>query len=914
MSRKEADFLEPYVVAGASGRHEIALEMLIKFDPNLERLLWLPDNIFTKREDLEGKEIRINEIIFSLYVWRKEYAQHNKCNPGYFAELVKRLITVDRFLAATGRSLPQIDFSYICPTSNKDLLSRAVSNGDLEVQEIVIGDRFDSEVILKLYEKYKSRALPLIKILVEKDKKKSALTGAELKIDLNFADARGSNILLLAVFENDIEALRFLVSEGVNLDYQHPVNKGVALINAISQGKKGVAEFLIDNGANLAVTNVDLETPLMLALIHGQEELALKIAKEMGGINLQKSITGDDTLCYAELYSREKFLAAYLNGDRKEYSTAVNAKKLLDLMYSQDGFPGLVGQNIEMQRRFFKRHPLGASGQDNPYLAIAEEIDRCIDPSSNGKYRIDLGDGKTLEVVKMPIPCHVAFIVVEYHKNDAGNDVAVKLSYCDGNLPLSTVGTERYRAGEVCFQVDQEWAGEADLGKKIAEFFLKNIAHALDELGRASADGIKGLFADFVEIDESGYPKITEENIATVAQDRGNCSIKSLNILLRAIRKKTNPTLKFEERNEHGNLLRPAGDGYEEFKTYKKFIIEHCLKDILEIAKGGGINPDGSVKDRISPDNSVYSVVLDSLKSSFLQSASKKDSNWLERSMMVEIADVLTNYGIEISEVKSSKGHNAHYIAAAQKIVRAASWCAKRGIELVHIPGKKSPFLSFFDESRKEILKSYQRLYQGKQLEPNFATNLMFAAAQRGNNSGEEFALTMISNGFSLDTQNSQGVSFLDYSIDHSPRFVNSLLKKDIIKFDDEFLKKTIARMIPQVEKSFWNCKYLIETCFFKLEAMEAIVIETMEMKDDVLEDKLEKSIRSLVEDVAPALISESLKSRANVLVHEIYEKCLDQRRQKSQAAAPLVAPALSGAARVLGSIAEEEANRPPSR
>jgi len=760
MSRPETpvshDFLAPY--KDLKSRDKIALKMMKEGDENLEHLLTLPDNIFTKEENLESdKHISINKIIYFLYA----YVVLGKFTPKYFEELVKKLVIIDDIKKVERPR--QIDFSYIdTRTTHYNLFLMALDQKDVETQRFIIkgGYEIDSETILGLYRKLGNDALRLIKAFVKEDKKKAAP-----KIDLNFANTHGASILLSAVNKNDVETLEFLVSEGVDLNYQHSLKVGTALINAVSMGKTGAAQFLIKSGANLAATNTDLKTPLMLALHYDQEKLALEIAGEMrGDIDLQKNTTGDGALCYAELYSCTEFLEAYLKGDRGEYSVAVNAKKLLDLMYSQDDAPGNFMENIELQGSFFKRHPLGASKQDNPYLLIAEEIAK----SCEGDHRIAVKDG-ILEVVAMPIPGHVAFIIVEYQKDAAGNYTPIKLSYCDGNLPLSELNEEEYGAGEVCFQVLKKLATNLKLGRTIADIFSDNIKDIITEDGEVRLGKFVDFLARFVKR-KDGDLKVIEENIATVAQDRGNCSMKSLTILMRAIRKKIDPTLEFEQRDALGRLLYPDGNGYEEFKAYKNFIIQNCLQDILEIAKHGGANPA----------NSVYSVVLNSLRSSLFQSASKKkDFEKPSESMMAKIIDALHDRGFSdrnISEMKSYTGQNFTFMLLKKVLTRAASYCAKIGIGLAQGSDEENPFLMLFNESkdnkseeRSEMRKSYIRNYKEKSLKDDLAMQLMLAAAQSKSELGEDFMLEMVLGGFDLASKDEKGVAFFNnaYRVNH---------------------------------------------------------------------------------------------------------------------------------------------------
>ena len=66
----------------------------------------------------------------------------------------------------------------------------------------------------------------------------------------------------LAARDGDVELVRYHVQIGVDVNYAHPEFQSTALVAAILAGKREVAQYLLDNGADPdLMSDMDGETP-----------------------------------------------------------------------------------------------------------------------------------------------------------------------------------------------------------------------------------------------------------------------------------------------------------------------------------------------------------------------------------------------------------------------------------------------------------------------------------------------------------------------------------------------------------------------------------------------------------------------------------------------------------------------------
>lgn len=73
-------------------------------------------------------------------------------------------------------------------------------------------------------------------------------------VDVNRRDKRLNNPVIIAVQNNDIEALKILNDAGANLNILD-ILKRTPLIYAIEKGYNDIGIYLIENGADINITN-----------------------------------------------------------------------------------------------------------------------------------------------------------------------------------------------------------------------------------------------------------------------------------------------------------------------------------------------------------------------------------------------------------------------------------------------------------------------------------------------------------------------------------------------------------------------------------------------------------------------------------------------------------------------------------
>lgn len=103
------------------------------------------------------------------------------------------------------------------------------------------------------------------------------------------------NKLLKAVSKNNVEKVRQLVAEGVDIEKRFDNNRTVLLL-AMQKGKYEIAKFLIDVGANVNAMDHGESTALTHAVSNGNTEF-IKILVEHGA-NIKYELKGGWTLLH----------------------------------------------------------------------------------------------------------------------------------------------------------------------------------------------------------------------------------------------------------------------------------------------------------------------------------------------------------------------------------------------------------------------------------------------------------------------------------------------------------------------------------------------------------------------------------------------------------------------------------------
>jgi ankyrin repeat protein len=438
---------------------------------------------------------------------------------------------------------------------------------------------------------------------------------ARQEVNLNTVNKDRKTPLMLAAHKDQKEIVDALLREGrIDIDAQDK-NGRTALVQAIAEGNMEVAQLLINNGADVSIKDNNGRSALtMMATID----------KTMP---LLDQFIPDPT-------QKEKFIKA------------IRTSEILNLSYSVENKIYLISL---ANRVNLVNDTITDIISEDAFLENAQEqkkiLKEATDIMKNGEFRSAAGE--RLRIVRAPFKDHAAYFVVEYDENSQ----PIKLSYIDGNCPLSPDKEDKedknnkYRAGAVTFEINAK-----KIGRTSPEAFEAHLQQIFSgqypnkkELNNRLAPIVlcKGI-----------TPKVIAESTPTVPQKRSNSTLKSFDILLRFIIEKCHPNLEF------GTDF-PEGPGVDLYKQYFKGpLIEKCFDDTVELIE----KEQELRKENASYEKPLFfDSVMDDLKQC-LEQAERKPGR--KKNLPVAEAEIHKNRAVRI---KAILAREKEYLAERKK-------------------------------------------------------------------------------------------------------------------------------------------------------------------------------------------------------------------------------------------------------
>lgn len=152
--------------------------------------------------------------------------------------------------------------------------------------------------------------------------------------DINAVNSRGEQALLLAAWKGKLPAVKWLLEHGAATN--RPPLQWTALHYAVFAGQKEVAEYLMDQGADINARSPNGSSVLMMAAYEGKDELAIrlmergadpKIRNENGNTALDWAMKYDHTKVARVITNPEEFIDA-ANRPRAEWGPVQRSEKV----------------------------------------------------------------------------------------------------------------------------------------------------------------------------------------------------------------------------------------------------------------------------------------------------------------------------------------------------------------------------------------------------------------------------------------------------------------------------------------------------------------------------------------------------------------------------------------------------------
>ena len=260
--------------------------------------------------------------------------------------------------------------------------------------------------------------------------------------------------------------------------------------------------------------------------------------------------------------------------------------KILSLLANKDDF-GSSG----LKYQFAQHLPaIKEKFQKNPLPEIYHELFEKM----NSNKPIDLKDGNKLFIRDSRLSDHVSYFI--FHVN--AENKLTKISYCDGNR----INSERLiNSSKIHSVTNYELDRPIDFSKEFADDFINKNSKSKDTddfYGRISSKDFK-----FEGLEETSISKISYE-MPRNRQKRGNCSLKSTNILACTILQLKDPSQEFRW---DGRKITGAGyDNYKEFKDELSKLALMELKQTMPEIQGMKPEKEGYRRDLFEVMEELY--------------------------------------------------------------------------------------------------------------------------------------------------------------------------------------------------------------------------------------------------------------------------------------------------------------------
>ncbi len=440
----------------------------------------------------------------------------------------------------------------------------------------------------------------------------------------------------------------------------------LALHRAMDYGDMELVKILLSKNKFNDINDEDYfgNTPLSLAVINGNIEIGKLLVKN--GASLDFSRTDNKIINRAIVNKKDEMLGYLL-----ENGNNLKEKDIFSVAAYQGGkfIRKIKAFNRLSEEKIKKIHDIGcayfylglsysisdfglASYVAN--MVICNEINNLAPDFEHRNKLIEVAkiiaekgefidrDGRKNKIIKASYKEHAAYFIVKYNKEGK----PCEISYCDGAFPNDQ------NNGVITFQVDEN---------KL--FTIGDVETYLGRMQNSEIAMWHQALAQIVVCDEKNQPKIISTSIPTKPQKRGNCTLKSFNIVLREILSK-----------KYGmDFTSPDSDGSKVYKKYRKNLKDKNLKIFFDLLDS---------EEEIFPQSEK--ALLEAVKIIFLKSVAKKDEE-----VESKIEEFLLRKNINPLEVEDKEGNNILFfavqngnVAVVEKVIQMGAdvnWMTKKG-------------------------------------------------------------------------------------------------------------------------------------------------------------------------------------------------------------------------------------------